>query len=87
MSFKIPVYQLLIRNLIEVFTAVLYYFFKLKRLMILHFTIRHTIFIVHPQKDMEHGLQSRPPSPKRAERKVRRRPFREAGSGQNNGTR
>ena len=34
-----------------------------------------------------HGLQSRPPSPKRAERKVRRRPFREAGSGQNNGTR
>ena len=35
----------------------------------------------------EHGLQSRPPSPKRAERKVRRRPFREAGSGQNNGTR
>ena len=34
-----------------------------------------------------HGLQSRPPSPKRAERKERRRPFREAGSGQNNGTR
>ena len=34
-----------------------------------------------------HGLQSRPPSPKRAERKVRRRSFREAGSGQNNGTR
>ena len=29
----------------------------------------------------KHGLQSRPPSPKRAERKVRRRPFREAGSG------
>ena len=28
-----------------------------------------------------HGLQSLPPSPKRAERKVRRRPFREAGSG------
>ena len=36
---------------------------------------------------LNHGLQSRPPSPKRAERKVRRRPFREAGSGQNNGTR
>ena len=36
---------------------------------------------------LKHGLQSRPPSPKRAERKVRRRPFREAGSGQNNGTR
>ena len=36
---------------------------------------------------LPHGLQSRPPSPKRAERKVRRRPFREAGSGQNNGTR
>ena len=36
---------------------------------------------------LTHGLQSRPPSPKRAERKVRRRPFREAGSGQNNGTR
>ena len=36
---------------------------------------------------IDHGLQSRPPSPKRAERKVRRRPFREAGSGQNNGTR
>ena len=34
-----------------------------------------------------HGLQSWPPSPKRAERKLRRRPFREAGSGQNNGTR
>ena len=28
-----------------------------------------------------HGLQSLPPSPKRAERKGRRRPFREAGSG------
>ena len=28
-----------------------------------------------------HGLQSLPPSPKRAERKVRGRPFREAGSG------
>ena len=28
-----------------------------------------------------HGLQSLPPFPKRAERKVRRRPFREAGSG------
>ena len=28
-----------------------------------------------------HGLQSLPPSPKRAERKERRRPFREAGSG------
>ena len=28
-----------------------------------------------------HGLQSRPPSPKREERKWRRRPFREAGSG------
>ena len=40
-----------------------------------------------PQKAELHGLQSRPPSPKRAERKVRRRPFREAGSGQNNGTR
>ena len=38
-------------------------------------------------KELIHGLQSRPPSPKRAERKVRRRPFREAGSGQNNGTR
>ena len=36
---------------------------------------------------LKHGLQSWPPSPKRAERKVRRRPFREAGSGQNNGTR
>ena len=36
---------------------------------------------------LHHGLQSRPPSPKRAERKVRQRPFREAGSGQNNGTR
>ena len=32
----------------------------------------------HPH---EHGLQSLPPSPKRAERKGRRRPFREAGSG------
>ena len=41
------------------------------------------IFVFIPN----HGLQSRPPSPKRAERKVRRRPFREAGSGQNNGTR
>ena len=39
------------------------------------------------QQMTSHGLQSRPPSPKRAERKVRRRPFREAGSGQNNGTR
>ena len=39
------------------------------------------------EKLLNHGLQSRPPSPKRAERKVRRRPFREAGSGQNNGTR
>ena len=29
----------------------------------------------------EHGLQSLPPSPKRAERKGRRRPFQEAGSG------
>ena len=29
----------------------------------------------------DHGLQSRPPSPKRAKRKGRRRPFREAGSG------
>ena len=29
----------------------------------------------------KHGLQSLPPSPKRAERKGRRRPFREAGSG------
>ena len=38
-------------------------------------------------KVLEHSLQSRPPSPKRAERKVRRRPFQEAGSGQNNGTR
>ena len=28
-----------------------------------------------------HGLQSRPPSPNSAERKVRGRPFREAGSG------
>ena len=28
-----------------------------------------------------HGLQSLPPSPKRAERKGRRRPFREAGTG------
>ena len=28
-----------------------------------------------------HGLKSLPPSPKRAERKGRRRPFREAGSG------
>ena len=28
-----------------------------------------------------HGLQSLPPSPKRAERKGRRRPFREGGSG------
>ena len=41
----------------------------------------------HCWKSHAHGLQSRPPSPKRAERKVRRRPFREAGSGQNNGTR
>ena len=31
--------------------------------------------------DISHGLQSLPPSPKRAERKGRRRPFREAGSG------
>ena len=30
---------------------------------------------------LHHGLQSLPPSPKRAERKGRRRPFREAGSG------
>ena len=32
-------------------------------------------------KGIRHGLQSLPPSPKRAERKGRRRPFREAGSG------
>ena len=32
-------------------------------------------------KELYHGLKSLPPSPKRAERKVRRRPFREAGSG------
>ena len=31
--------------------------------------------------DSIHGLQSLPPSPKRAERKGRRRPFQEAGSG------
>ena len=31
--------------------------------------------------DKCHGLQSLPPSPKRAEHKGRRRPFREAGSG------
>ena len=43
--------------------------------------------ILKKLRDVDHGLQSRPPSPKRAERKVRRRPFREAGSGQNNGTR
>ena len=42
---------------------------------------------LYHQGSSVHGLQSRPPSPKRAERKVRRRPFREAGSGQNNGTR
>ena len=30
---------------------------------------------------LKHGLQSLPPSPKRAERKGGRRPFREAGSG------
>ena len=32
-------------------------------------------------QSLKHGLQSLPPSPKRAERKGRRRPFREAGSG------
>ena len=42
---------------------------------------------LRPLARLKHGLQSRPPSPKRAERKVRRRPFREAGSGQNNETR
>ena len=36
------------------------------------------LFLSH---DQDHGLQSLPPSPKRAERKGRRRPFREAGSG------
>ena len=30
---------------------------------------------------LTHGLQSLPPSPKRAERKGRRMPFREVGSG------
>ena len=36
---------------------------------------------VHVDCVFHHGLQSLPPSPKRAERKGRRRPFREAGSG------
>ena len=51
--------------------------------------MHHTRSIINKPflTEIEHGLQSRPPSPKRAERKVSRRPFREAGSGQNNGTR
>ena len=41
-----------------------------------HLVLHTKNWIVH-----YHGLQSLPPSPKRAERKGRRRPFREAGSG------
>ena len=42
----------------------------------------HVYNIFQEIKDIYmHGLQSLPPSPKRAERKGRRRPFREAGSG------
>ena len=59
--------------------------------MMLYLSMFDLLLICHlwleSNKSVIHGLQSRPPSPKRAERKVRRRPFREAGSGQNNGTR
>ena len=40
-----------------------------------------TVNVTANGKQPKHGLQSLPPSPKRAERKGRRRPFREAGSG------
>ena len=40
-----------------------------------------TSTLSHNSQNLLHGLQSLPPSPKRAERKGRRRPFREAGSG------
>ena len=53
--------------------------------------LKNQMVLIHSRTEFymlfAHGLQSLPPSPKRAERKVRRRPFREAGSGQNNGTR
>ena len=53
----------------------------------LHIYLSEKCEVIIIDQLLYHGLQSRPPSPKRAERKVRRRPFREAGSGQNNGTR
>ena len=46
---------------------------------ILHWV--HWFIPIRFLQKLNHGLQSLPPSPKRAERKVRRRPFREAGSG------
>ena len=62
-------------NHVEIVIYLFFYFF-------IHY-VPSTIFQLNRSSWVEplHGLQSLPPSPKRAERKGRRRPFREAGSG------
>ena len=55
--------------------------FTFRRLSVFNASFTGTLQVLMQIMNRFHGLQSLPPSPKRAERKGRRRPFREAGSG------